>query len=68
MQCQSGPPGEIVEALGQRVRVRRLAANVSQAALADLVTVIAGLRQLLLPLIEVVDGYRRRKPCEGGAR
>jgi len=27
--------GEIVEALGQRVKARRLAANVSQAALAD---------------------------------
>ncbi len=28
-------PDEIVEALGQRVKARRLAANVSQAALAD---------------------------------
>ncbi|MET4598125.1 helix-turn-helix transcriptional regulator [Stenotrophomonas sp. 2694] len=28
-------PGEIVEALGQRVKARRLAANVSQSALAD---------------------------------
>ncbi|MER2050368.1 MAG: helix-turn-helix transcriptional regulator [Stenotrophomonas sp.] len=28
-------PSEIVEALGQRVKARRLAANVSQAALAD---------------------------------
>lgn len=28
-------PDEIVEALGQRIKARRLAANVSQAALAD---------------------------------
>lgn len=37
-QMESMPiqsPGEIVEALGQRVKARRLAANVSQAALAD---------------------------------
>ncbi|WP_350474624.1 helix-turn-helix transcriptional regulator [Stenotrophomonas sp.] len=37
-QMESTPiksPSEIVEALGQRVKARRLAANVSQAALAD---------------------------------
>lgn len=37
-QMESMPiqsPGEIVAALGQRVRARRLAANVSQTALAD---------------------------------
>ncbi|HEL4105850.1 TPA: helix-turn-helix transcriptional regulator [Stenotrophomonas maltophilia] len=45
-------PGEIVEALGQRVKARRLAANISQAALADK----AGISRRALVQLEAGQG------------